>query len=69
MQLILDTVPVLREEDRQELLRVMPSYVSHNWEVRRSLQELLPGVEDEGEKGTGLKFTTDDVPVKCFSAD
>ncbi|TSL10191.1 Mitogen-activated protein kinase 4 [Bagarius yarrelli] len=47
MQLILDTVPVLREEDRQELLRVMPSYVNHNWEVRRSLQELLSEVEDE----------------------
>lgn len=50
MQLILDTVPVLREEDRQELLRVMPSYVNHNWEVRRSLKELLPEVEDEGER-------------------
>lgn len=57
MQLILDTVPVLREEDRQELLRVMPSYVSHNWEVRRSLQELLPDVEDEGKTETGVKLT------------
>ncbi|XP_053481011.1 mitogen-activated protein kinase 4 isoform X1 [Ictalurus furcatus] len=47
MQLILDTVPVLREEDQQELMRVMPSYVNHNWEVRRSLQELLPEVEYE----------------------
>ncbi|XP_076859725.1 mitogen-activated protein kinase 4 isoform X2 [Brachyhypopomus gauderio] len=47
MQLILDTVPVLREEDQQELLKVMPSYVSHGWEVRRTLQELLPEVEDE----------------------
>uniref|UniRef100_A0A8B9HB07 mitogen-activated protein kinase n=1 Tax=Astyanax mexicanus TaxID=7994 RepID=A0A8B9HB07_ASTMX len=47
MQLILDTVPVLREEDRQELLKVMPSYVSHGWQVRRSLRELLPEVEDE----------------------
>uniref|UniRef100_A0A3B1JRU4 mitogen-activated protein kinase n=1 Tax=Astyanax mexicanus TaxID=7994 RepID=A0A3B1JRU4_ASTMX len=46
MQLILDTVPVLREEDRQELLKVMPSYVSHGWQVRRSLRELLPEVED-----------------------
>ncbi|XP_030632010.1 mitogen-activated protein kinase 4 isoform X2 [Chanos chanos] len=47
MQLILDTVPVLREEDRQELLQVMPSYVSHRWEVRRSLRQLLPGVDNE----------------------
>ncbi|KAF7695283.1 hypothetical protein HF521_007006 [Silurus meridionalis] len=47
MQLILDTVPVIREEDRKELLRVMPSYVNHNWKVRRSLQELLPEVEEE----------------------
>lgn len=58
MQLILDTVPVIREEDRQELLRVMPFYVNHNWEVRRSLQELLPEVEDEGERETGLKLTS-----------
>lgn len=50
MQLILDTVPVLREEDRQELLRVMPSYVNHSWEVRRSLKELLPEMEDEGDR-------------------
>ncbi|XP_028851974.1 mitogen-activated protein kinase 4 [Denticeps clupeoides] len=47
MQLILDTVPVLREEDRQELLQVMPSYVSQGWEVRRSLRDLLPEVEPE----------------------
>ncbi|KAJ8401604.1 hypothetical protein AAFF_G00379210 [Aldrovandia affinis] len=47
MQLILDSVPVLREEDRQELLQVMPSYVSQGWEVRRSLRELLPEVDAE----------------------
>ncbi|KPP62279.1 mitogen-activated protein kinase 4-like [Scleropages formosus] len=45
MQLILDTVPVLREEDRQELMQVMPSYVSQGWEVRKSLRELLPEVD------------------------
>lgn len=50
MQLILDTVPVLRDEDRQELLKVMPSYVSHGWQVRRSLRDLLPEVEDEGKR-------------------
>ncbi|KAJ3603447.1 hypothetical protein NHX12_028193 [Muraenolepis orangiensis] len=47
MQLILDTVPVLREEDRQDLLQVMPSYVSHGWKVRRTFSQLLPEVEDE----------------------
>ncbi|XP_055023962.1 mitogen-activated protein kinase 4 [Misgurnus anguillicaudatus] len=47
MQLILDTVPVIREEDRQELLKVMPSLVSHGWEVRRSLRDLLSDVEEK----------------------
>ncbi|CAL8344869.1 unnamed protein product [Lota lota] len=47
MQLILDTVPVLREEDRQDLLQVMPSYVSHGWRVRRTFAQLLPEVEAE----------------------
>ncbi|XP_051509281.1 mitogen-activated protein kinase 4-like [Myxocyprinus asiaticus] len=48
MQLILDTVPVTREEDRHELLRVMPSFVGQGWEVRRSLRDLLPEVEEKG---------------------
>ncbi|KAM4575713.1 mitogen-activated protein kinase 4 isoform 1-T5 [Odontesthes bonariensis] len=42
MQLILNTVPVLREEDRQDLLQVMPSYVSHGWRVKKSFSQLLP---------------------------
>uniref|UniRef100_UPI003AAD3BA3 mitogen-activated protein kinase 4 n=1 Tax=Centroberyx gerrardi TaxID=166262 RepID=UPI003AAD3BA3 len=45
MQLILDTVPVLREEDRHDLLQVMPTYVSRGWRVRRSFSELLPEVD------------------------
>uniref|UniRef100_A0A3Q2CTX3 Mitogen-activated protein kinase 4 n=1 Tax=Cyprinodon variegatus TaxID=28743 RepID=A0A3Q2CTX3_CYPVA len=45
MQLILDTVPVLREEDRQDLLQVMPSYVSHGWRVKTPFCELLPEVD------------------------
>lgn len=49
MQLILDTVPVIREEDRQELLKVMPSFVGQGWEVKRSLRELLSEVEDKGK--------------------
>lgn len=49
MQLILDTVPVIREEDRQELLKVMPSFVGQGWEVKKSLRELLPEVEEKGK--------------------
>ncbi|XP_034547080.1 mitogen-activated protein kinase 4 [Notolabrus celidotus] len=45
MQLILNTVPVLRDEDRQDLLQVMPSYVSHGWRVKKPFSELLPEVE------------------------
>ncbi|XP_035494686.2 mitogen-activated protein kinase 4 [Scophthalmus maximus] len=45
MQLILDTVPVLREEDRQDLLQVMPSYVSRGWRVKKPFSELLPEVD------------------------
>ncbi|TRY86517.1 hypothetical protein DNTS_010138 [Danionella cerebrum] len=47
MQLILDTVPVLREEDRQELLKVMPSFIGQCWDVKRSLREVLPEVDDK----------------------
>ncbi|KAM9858609.1 mitogen-activated protein kinase 4 [Aulostomus maculatus] len=45
MQMILDSVPVLREEDRQDLLQVMPSYVSHGWKVKKPFSELLPEVD------------------------
>lgn len=48
MQLILDTIPVVREEDKEELLRVMPSFVSSTWEVKRPLRKLLPDVNSEG---------------------
>ncbi|XP_075870783.1 mitogen-activated protein kinase 4 [Nelusetta ayraudi] len=47
MQLILDTVPVLREEDRQDLLQVMPSYVCHGWKVKKPFSELLPEVDSQ----------------------
>ncbi|RXN18415.1 mitogen-activated kinase 4-like isoform X1 [Labeo rohita] len=47
MRLILDTVPVIREEDRQELLKVMPCFVGQGWKVKRSLRKLLPEVEDK----------------------
>ncbi|KAI3372775.1 hypothetical protein L3Q82_023234 [Scortum barcoo] len=45
MQLILNTVPVLREEDRQDLLQVMPSYVSYGWKVKKPFSELLPEMD------------------------
>ena len=48
MQLILETVPVIREEDKEDLLKVMPSFVSSTWEVKRPLRKLLPEVNSEG---------------------
>ncbi|KAK1337795.1 hypothetical protein QTO34_002430 [Cnephaeus nilssonii] len=47
MQLILETIPVIREEDKDELLKVMPSFVSSTWEVKRPLRKLLPEVNSE----------------------
>ncbi len=56
MQLILDTVPVIREEDRQELLKVMPCFVGQGWEVKSSLRKLLPEVEDKGKMSIYIFF-------------
>lgn len=50
MQLILETIPVIREEDKDELLRVMPCFVSSTWEVKRPLRKLLPEVNSEGSR-------------------
>ncbi|XP_049619899.1 mitogen-activated protein kinase 4 isoform X2 [Syngnathus scovelli] len=47
MQLILDTVPVMRDEDRQDLLQVMPSYINHGWKVKKPFSVLLPEVNAE----------------------
>ncbi|KAM8792435.1 mitogen-activated protein kinase 4-like isoform 1-T1 [Eudromia elegans] len=47
MQLILETIPVIHEEDKEELLRVMPTFISSTWEVRRPLRKLLPEVNSE----------------------
>ncbi|XP_054629580.1 mitogen-activated protein kinase 4 isoform X2 [Dunckerocampus dactyliophorus] len=47
MQLILDTVPVIRDEDRQDLLQVMPSYINHGWKVKKPFSQLLPEVDAE----------------------
>ncbi|XP_033828715.1 mitogen-activated protein kinase 4 [Periophthalmus magnuspinnatus] len=57
MQLILDTVPVLREEDRRELLQVMPSYVSDGWRVKRPFSELLLGVDPQAVDFLGRILT------------
>ncbi|XP_077319131.1 mitogen-activated protein kinase 4 [Lithobates pipiens] len=42
MQLILDTIPVVHEQDKEELLKVMPSFVNTTWVVKRPLRKLLP---------------------------
>ncbi|XP_062455300.1 mitogen-activated protein kinase 4 isoform X3 [Rhea pennata] len=47
MQLILETIPVIHEEDKEELLRVMPSFINSTWEVRKPLRKLLPEVNSE----------------------
>ncbi|KAK6492901.1 mitogen-activated protein kinase 4 [Huso huso] len=47
MQLILETIPVIREEDKQELLKVMPTYINSKWEVKKPLKDLLPEVNAE----------------------
>lgn len=49
MQLILKTIPVFREEDKQELLRVMPAYINPKWEVSKPLSDLLPEGNAEGK--------------------
>lgn len=48
MQLILETIPVIHEEDKEELLKVMPTFINSTWEVRKPLRKLLPEVDSEG---------------------
>ncbi|XP_014449633.2 mitogen-activated protein kinase 4 [Alligator mississippiensis] len=47
MQLILETIPVIREEDKEELLKVMPNFINSTWEVKNPLRKLLPEVNSE----------------------
>ncbi|XP_061784707.1 mitogen-activated protein kinase 4 isoform X2 [Nerophis lumbriciformis] len=47
MQLILDTVPVIRDEDRQDLLQVMPSCINRGWKVKKPISQLVPEVDAE----------------------
>ena len=49
MQLILESIPVVHEEDRQELLNVIPVYIRNDMtEPHRPLTQLLPGISREG---------------------
>lgn len=48
MQLILETIPVIHQEDKEELLKVMPMFINSTWEVRKPLRKLLPEVDSEG---------------------
>lgn len=55
MQLILESIPVVHEEDRQELLNVIPVYIKNDMtEPHRPLTQLLPGISPEGN--TALLF-------------
>uniref|UniRef100_A0A6B2F823 Mitogen-activated protein kinase 6 n=1 Tax=Bothriechis nubestris TaxID=1766655 RepID=A0A6B2F823_9SAUR len=48
MQLILESIPVVHEEDRQELLNVIPVYIKNDMtEPHRPLTQLLPGISPE----------------------
>ncbi|KAJ1210786.1 hypothetical protein NDU88_006148 [Pleurodeles waltl] len=47
MQLILETIPVVRQEDKEELCKVMPAFVSTSWAVKKPLRKLLPEVNGE----------------------
>ncbi|XP_018416509.1 PREDICTED: mitogen-activated protein kinase 4 [Nanorana parkeri] len=47
MQVILDTIPVIHEKDKEELLKVMPSFVNTTWEVKKPLRKLLPEINLE----------------------
>ncbi|XP_053317825.1 mitogen-activated protein kinase 6 [Spea bombifrons] len=48
MQLILESIPVVHEEDRQELLSVIPVYIKNDMsEPHKPLTKLLPGISPE----------------------
>lgn len=69
MQLILETIPVIREEDKDELLKVMPSFVNSTWEVKRPLRKLLPEVNSEGTclLGAGPGSVLPEGPIMVLS--
>ena len=48
MLLILESFPVVHEEDRQELLSVIPVYIRNDLtEPHKPLTQLLPGISQE----------------------
>ncbi|XP_053144414.1 mitogen-activated protein kinase 4 isoform X1 [Hemicordylus capensis] len=47
MQLILETIPVFREEDKEELLKVMPTLINSTWAVKKPLRKRLPEVNSK----------------------
>lgn len=50
MQLILESIPVIHEEDRQELQSVIPVFIKNDMsEPQTPLAKLLPGVSAEGQ--------------------
>ena len=50
MQLILESIPVLREEDRQELHSVIPVFIRNDMSTPHTpLAKLLPDVSPQGE--------------------
>jgi hypothetical protein len=50
MQLILESIPVLREEDRQELHSVIPVFIHGDMsQPNNPLAKLLPDVSPQGE--------------------
>lgn len=51
MQLILESIPVLREEDRQELHSVIPVFIRSDMSKPHTpLAKLLPDVSPQGER-------------------
>lgn len=51
MQLILESIPVLREEDRQELHSVIPVFIRNDMSKPHTpLAKLLPDVSPQGER-------------------
>lgn len=66
MQLILETIPVVHEEDKEELLKVMPSFISSTWEVRKPLRQLLPEVDSQGKNPNLVTLTGREGTFPCM---
>lgn len=50
MQLILESIPVVHEEDKQELLNVIPIFIKNDMTAPHTpLTQLLPGISPEGK--------------------